>query len=263
VASENVHEGHRRRLRERALREGLDAFDPHQVIELLLFYALPRKDTSELAHVLIERFGTVLNVLTAPVEELTQIRGIGKRTAQWLNTLGELVESFAGLNDSDRVILRSCGDVLKFCEKAGKGIQRPQTFFIAMTSGGAVLVFDKMCDSTAWANAESLKRCLKAMLLLCAKNLIIAEFTEQAEPEIGADDRQYALSLAQTLETMDTGLLDVVLIGTERSTSMRLLGYLDGAQSQERSPLYERYLMEELEAECEGLSLEELIFGEE
>ena len=52
----NLHEGHRQRLKERFLREGLDHFEPHTVLELLLFYAVPQRDTNELAHRLIARF---------------------------------------------------------------------------------------------------------------------------------------------------------------------------------------------------------------
>ena len=66
----SVHSGHRQRLKERFLREGLDQFEEHQVLELLLFYCIPRKDTNPIAHALISRFGSLAGVLDAPVEEL-------------------------------------------------------------------------------------------------------------------------------------------------------------------------------------------------
>jgi DNA repair protein RadC len=58
----DIHEGHRQRLKKRFIDEGLTSFEDHQVLELLLFYALPRKDTNELAHTLLTVFGSVKNV---------------------------------------------------------------------------------------------------------------------------------------------------------------------------------------------------------
>ena len=60
-----VHDGHRERLKERFRTEGLDGFTEVQVLELLLFYSVPRKDTNEIAHALLEKFGTLAQVLDA------------------------------------------------------------------------------------------------------------------------------------------------------------------------------------------------------
>ena len=61
--SKNLHAGHRQRVKARYLSEGLDAFEDHQVLELLLFYAIPRKDTNELAHRMIKEFGSLAGLL--------------------------------------------------------------------------------------------------------------------------------------------------------------------------------------------------------
>lgn len=73
----SVHDGHRQRLKERFCKEGLDNFDEHQVLELLLFYCIPRMDTNPIAHALLNRFGSLAQVLEAPVEELEKVPGIG------------------------------------------------------------------------------------------------------------------------------------------------------------------------------------------
>ena len=77
----NEHSGHRDRLRERYLSEGLDSFAPHNVLELLLFYSVPRRDTNVLAHRLIEQFGSLVGVLNAGPEQLAQVEGIGMNAA--------------------------------------------------------------------------------------------------------------------------------------------------------------------------------------
>jgi len=78
----NVHAGHRKRMRERFLNGGLDNFQPHEVLELLLFEYIPVVNTNPIGHELIERFGSVKNVLTAPYEELVKVPGIGPKAAE-------------------------------------------------------------------------------------------------------------------------------------------------------------------------------------
>ncbi len=85
-----VHDGHRERLRQRFLRHGLDSFDDHNVLELLLFYCLPRRDTNELAHHLLERFGSLAGVFDARYEELLKTEGIGENAALLLTLIPQI-----------------------------------------------------------------------------------------------------------------------------------------------------------------------------
>ena len=80
-----LHDGHRQRKRERFLKQGADGLADHEVLELLLYYAIPRRDTNELAHRLIQHFGTLDAVFQAPPEALMQVPGIGENAAVLLN----------------------------------------------------------------------------------------------------------------------------------------------------------------------------------
>ena len=82
----NPHEGHRAKLRKRFLAEGFDSFEDHNILELLLFFAIPRKDTNEIAHALIRRFGSFSRVFEASVEELRSVEGVGEHAAYLLKT---------------------------------------------------------------------------------------------------------------------------------------------------------------------------------
>ncbi len=90
-----IHVGHRNRLRRRARNEGLEHFEPHQVIELILCLCIPRKDVNETAHALIDRFGSVAGVLDASEEELQTVRGIGAKTAFFLHVLPAVFRRYA------------------------------------------------------------------------------------------------------------------------------------------------------------------------
>lgn len=82
-----LHANHRQRLKNRALVEGLDNFEPHNVMELMLFYALPHVDTNDIAHELINRFGSFEAVFNAPMEELVKIKGIKGQAATFLKLM--------------------------------------------------------------------------------------------------------------------------------------------------------------------------------
>lgn len=86
----SIHDGHRGRLRQRFLEEGLEHFSPHQVLELLLFYCIPRKDTNEIACNLMERFHSFSAVLNAPISELKKVPGMGEGAATFLRLIPEV-----------------------------------------------------------------------------------------------------------------------------------------------------------------------------
>ena len=97
----NEHEGHRSRLRETFQRSGIEGMPDHQVLELLLTYALPRVDVNPLAHQLLSRFGSLTEVLSARSDQLRQVPGIGESAAVFLSLLGEvdrrmLLQRFSG-----------------------------------------------------------------------------------------------------------------------------------------------------------------------
>ena len=96
-----VHDGHRNRMRQRFMENDLNGFADHEALELLLFYAIPRGDVNPLAHALMERFGSLSGVLSAPVELLTQVEGVGERTAMLLRLVPQIAQK-ARLADPER-----------------------------------------------------------------------------------------------------------------------------------------------------------------
>lgn len=82
-----IHADHRSRMQERVRREGLSALAAHEVLEYLLFFSIPRKDTNALAHRLIQHFGSFCNVLDASEEELLKVEGIGPASARLIASI--------------------------------------------------------------------------------------------------------------------------------------------------------------------------------
>jgi len=93
--TQNPHSGHRARLRKRFFEEGLDAFEDHQILELLLFFAIPRKDTNEIAHLLLRRYGSFSGVLDADPHDLAETEGIGEAAAALLSIVPSLTRRYS------------------------------------------------------------------------------------------------------------------------------------------------------------------------
>ena len=92
MEEKNIHEGHRKRLRARYERSGLQDFEAHEALEMILSFAIPRKDTNPLAHHLIDQFGSLSEVLKAPKEELMRVKGIGEYSATMLKLFFDTAE---------------------------------------------------------------------------------------------------------------------------------------------------------------------------
>ena len=83
----SIHSGHRQRLRNRFIENGLDGFNDHEILELILFYCIPRKDTNELAHKLLDHFGSLSAVFNASVEQLMVVDGISTSAAVFITMI--------------------------------------------------------------------------------------------------------------------------------------------------------------------------------
>ena len=105
--NKNRHEGHRERLRQQARKNGLENMHPHQILELILFTAIKRKDTNELAHDLIEHCGGLKEVFTADIETLTEVKGVGRSTAVYLKALFETYAQYGGYQNAGHIYLNT------------------------------------------------------------------------------------------------------------------------------------------------------------
>ena len=90
----NPHKDHRSRLRARFQKESLRSFSDHNILELLLFYAIPQKDTNELAHALLDRFGSLAAVFDAEMGDLMKVKGIGENAATLIKMIPQLSRAY-------------------------------------------------------------------------------------------------------------------------------------------------------------------------
>ena len=131
--ADNVHEGHRKRFKEQFLSDGMgEHFADHQLLELLLYYSIPRKDTNELAHTLLNRFGSIKGILNAPVEELTAVL---------LHLILPLYRRYAKDDQSGKTVF-SLEDICRFIMDKYCGITRETFALTSFDATGRIIGFD-------------------------------------------------------------------------------------------------------------------------
>ena len=111
-----MHKEHRSRMKNRFLAEGIDSFEPHEILELLLYYSIPQKDTNELAHTLIDRFGKLSAVFDAPYDDLLSVPGVSEHTATLIKLIPALSRRYA-LEKNSKILLatsRSFSSIILF-----------------------------------------------------------------------------------------------------------------------------------------------------
>lgn len=90
----SIHEGHRQRMKERFLRGDLDSFDDHEILELLLFYAVPYRDTNPISHALVDRYGSWVKAVDASYDDLLTVPGMTPHMAVLLSLMGKAAQRY-------------------------------------------------------------------------------------------------------------------------------------------------------------------------
>ena len=149
------HSGHRQRMRERYVKQGLEGFAQHEALELMLFYAIPQKNVNPLAHALIERFGSLYGVINASPQQLMQVEGIGEYTATYLSLFAQ-ANRRAELTRADaRVKLTTRKSAVNYCIRLLAGEKRELFYAICLngqmeTLGDALIAKGSLSDVPAY-----------------------------------------------------------------------------------------------------------------
>ena len=219
-----AHEGHRARLRRKVIEAGLEALAPHEILEFLLYYIVPRQDVNALAHRLLERFGSVEEVLRAELAELTRIPGVGPRSAEYLIRVGEAARACAALTGEEKPQLSSFLTVLRYAVALGRRLKSPCCVQLCLDRELRLLYRRAICPSRAWGEPETLRAALDDVLSTGARHAILLEYVGKLNPEAEDYDLEHLRGYAAALHAADSALLDFLILGDAGACSLRQLG---------------------------------------
>ena len=207
----SIHDGHREHMRQRFLKGGLDSFADHEALELLLYYAIPRKDTNAIAHMLMSRYGALSSVMAAPVEDLMRVEGIGENAAILLKLVPRLCQK-ARLADAHRQEL-----ILNSAARAGSYLMEH-------------FMGEKNCKRLGEGSISSvpldLRRLMENAILSSASAVILAHNHPSGLAKVSEEDLAATEQARAALATIEVLLSDHIIVADRDFVSMAESGLL-------------------------------------
>ena len=226
--SGNCHKGHRENVRRRFLTGGLEVFAPHEILELLLFYSIPQKDTNPLAHRLIDKYGNMFNVLSAPVEELQSVDGVGERTAILLSLVFQIsrwirLEAMkeAGVNF---LSTKAAGE---YCRELFCGKKAEEVWELCLNQRGNLIGQHSMTNGSIVSVSMDLRTLIANAILSHAESILLAHNHPGGDANPSEEDCAATRYIREALSKVNIPLQDHIIVGENEVVSMREAGFLD------------------------------------
>lgn len=215
-----MHDGHRKRMKERFLKEGLDNFSDIQVLELLLFYCIPQGDTNPLAHRLLDHFGDLWQVMDAPISELLKVDGVGHHTATMMSLVTSLSRYYL-VNRNER------NSVLDTVEKCGQylipyfyGRRNETVFLLCLDAKCKMLCCKEIGEGSVNSAGVPVRRIVESALYANATTVVLAHNHPSGLALPSPEDIQTTRRVAAALDTVDIILADHIIVAEEDFVSL-------------------------------------------
>lgn len=221
----SVHDGHRKRMKQRFLEEGLDHFTDVQVLELLLFYCIARQDTNPIAHRLLEHFGSLSQVLEAPVEELCKVEGIGENTAVFLRLVTQVGRFYLTDRASKAKILPTLESCAKYLQSFFFGRNVETVFLLCLDAKCKMLCCKKISEGDVNSASLSVRKIVETALNINASSVVLAHNHPGGMAIPSSADIQTTMRIAAALRAVDVNFIDHILVTDDDYVSLAQSGY--------------------------------------
>ena len=205
------HAGHRQRLKKRFIRDGFDHFEPHNILEMALFYTSPRQDTNGLAHDLIARFGSLAAVCDASFDALCAVPGVGTETAIFLKMIPEFARMYSQSKQAPKTVITTPEDAVSFFEPRYIG-RTNEVFMVAFLNGrGELIAVDIFSEGDDTAVVMDVKAVTRRALVLNAAAVIAAHNHPYGFAIPSAQDVAMTDKLAAALNAVGVSICDHII----------------------------------------------------
>lgn len=219
-------EGHRARLRERFMEGGAAALPDYELLELVLFRALPRQDVKPLARLLIDHFGDFNRVISAPVQRLLGVAGVGQAVVQELKIVEAAAHRLARARVMHRQVLSSWDALLDYCRTTMAHRETEQFRVLYLDRKNVLIADEEQARGTVDHVPVYPREVVKRALELNASALILVHNHPSGDPTPSQQDVTVTGQIQDAAQVMGITLHDHLIIGKSREVSFRGEGYL-------------------------------------
>lgn len=223
----NIHDGHREKMRQRFLKGGLETFADHEALELLLYYAIPRRDTNPIAHALMERYGSLTAVLSAPVEDLKKVEGVGESAAILLKLVPQVCRKARMADAAQENVLNSSEKAGAYLLERFAGEKNEVVYQLCLDRKGKLIACKRVGEGGV-ANAElNIRRVMENAILTSASAVILSHNHPSGIALPSQDDYAATQRVQEALRTIGVALTDHIIVADGDFVSMADSGYLE------------------------------------
>lgn len=218
----NLHDEHRKRVRAELKNNTLNEnSEPHKILEMLLFYSIPRCDTNEMAHMLLEEFGSIQGVLEAEVEDLMKIKGIGENSALFFKLVRILAGRYVSDKKSARHNFAKIGELYEYLVNLHLTSSNEVIRLTSLDGKGAVIATDILNEGDVSSVSVPTRKVIELVLKRKAVYVILSHNHPNGNAIPSIEDVSVTREISEVLQKINVKLLDHIIISGGDYVSMR------------------------------------------
>lgn len=222
--SDNIHKGHRDRIKDNFLKGGFDGFHNHEILEMLLFFGIPFKDTNEISHQLIKTFGGFSNVLEADFDELMKIKGMTKNAAILITMMPSLMKRYVE-DANNNIRLTSLRLITEYLVSQYFGVKNEELKVCCLDDNMRV----KICKTVSVGSLDNveidLRKIIEVIFRANSNLVIIAHNHPNGVAEPSDADINVTKIIKNCFDMLGITLVDHVVVGRNSAVSMKKTGF--------------------------------------
>ena len=222
----NFHDGHRERLRKRFLKEGLDNFSPHEVLELLLYLSIPRVNTNPLAHSLVEKFGSFSNAMEAPYSELLKVKGIGDNSAFSLKLIQAVSRYYMLDKNSDGAVLDTTEKLGNYILPKFFGVNNERLYLLCLDKKRKLLNCELLVEGSPDSVSVDLRKVVETAMSCSATMVVLTHNHTQGFALPSSSDLRVTEQIIDVLEKLSIKVVDHIIVARDDFVSLADSGFM-------------------------------------
>ena len=208
----NPHAEHRKRFKKRYLESKSEGFSEHELVELLLFYSIPRRDTNEIAHALIERFSSINGIAEASIEELKLVPGVGDNSAVLISLIMAFAKEYADNHYKDTKRIDSMQALVNYANAQTFGAVKELIYCVFMDDNLNVVGTNLIASGTLNEARPMLRNVIELCILKRATSVAIFHNHPNGGVEPSRADVEFTVLLERELKIIGVNLIEHVIV---------------------------------------------------
>ncbi len=211
----NLHKGHRQRLRKEFFDSDITNMPEHKILEVMLSFVQPQKDVNPLAHSLIEEFGSIANVVDAPLSSLVKVKGVGEVLAQYLKFCSKFSTIYNMSKNKNNLKLTTTNEIVNYLKNTILIGNSEDFYYICLDAKSKVICCKKMGVGSNFQLQLNYRNLLKEILNFEPSSLVICHTHPHGKAYPSQADKEFTFNLEKLMNSIHLRLCDHIILSHE------------------------------------------------